>query len=118
GDVVVVTGELGGAAAGLALIDRPELGEGLPDGFAEALRARQLDPKPRLDAGRALAGAGATAMIDLSDGIGGDADHLARASGTRLAIELEALPVQAGVSELAAATGADPADFVVSGGED
>jgi thiamine-monophosphate kinase len=118
GDTVVVTGELGGAAAGLLLLERPELGERVPAELAEPLKSRQLDPRPRLAAGRALAGAGATAMIDLSDGIGGDAGHLAGASGARLAIELERLPLQAGLAELAAEAGVDAFDLALSGGED
>jgi thiamine-monophosphate kinase len=117
-DVVAVTGELGGAAAGLALLDRPELADGLEGGLAEALRGRQLEPEPRLEAGRALAAAGATAMIDLSDGLGGDARHLAAASGVGLTIELSQLPVQEGVGAVAAASGADVHELAAGRGED
>jgi thiamine-monophosphate kinase len=118
GDVVAVTGELGGAAAGLTLLERPELAEGLPGDLADALRQRQLEPEPRLDAGRALAGAGATAMIDLSDGLGGDAGHLAAASQVRVGVELALLPVQEGVGAVAAATGADSHELATTRGED
>jgi thiamine-monophosphate kinase len=118
GDVVVVTGELGGAAAGLLLLDRPELAAAVDGEIAEALRRRQLDPSPRLAAGRALASSGATAMIDLSDGLGGDASHVAMASGAGIAIELEGLPRQAGVEEVAVAAGVDPTELVAAGGED
>jgi thiamine-monophosphate kinase len=118
GDLVAVTGELGGAAAGLLLLQRPELGEELDGDLAQALRRRQLEPSPRLAAGRALAAAGATAMIDLSDGLGGDARHVARASGVGLTIELESVPAQAGVDELAQAAGVDRWDVVTAGGED
>ena len=92
GDVVAVTGELGGAAAGLVLLQRPELAADLGEEVAVALRGRQLEPWPRLAAGRDLAKAGATAMIDLSDGLGGDAAHVARASSAGLAIELDTGP--------------------------
>jgi thiamine-monophosphate kinase len=118
GDLVVVTGELGGAAAGLVLLEQPELGEALESGVANALRARQLEPTPLLAAGAALAGAGATAMIDLSDGLGADATHLARAGGVGLEIELGRLPIQAGVTEVARAAGIDPLDLASAGGED
>jgi thiamine-monophosphate kinase len=118
GDAVAVSGELGGAAAGLLLLERPELARGLPDEVAERLRDRQLEPQPRLEAGRALAATGATAMIDVSDGLGGDAGHLAAASGVRLVIELERLPVQEGVGEVAAAAGVDVYDLAAGRGED
>jgi thiamine-monophosphate kinase len=118
GDVVAVTGELGGAAAGLLLLERPELAAGLDRDLAQALRRRQLEPAPRLAAGRALAASGATAMIDVSDGVGGDAGHIASQSGVALVIELERVPAQAGVDEAAAAAGLDRWDLVTGGGED
>jgi thiamine-monophosphate kinase len=120
GDVVAVTGELGGAAAAVALLESGRPGE---DGgpiaveLRDALLARQLDPRPRLGAGRALAAVGATAMIDVSDGLGADAGHLARSSGCRLEIEVDRVPVAEGVSEVAG--GGDAAlELAVSGGED
>jgi thiamine-monophosphate kinase len=116
GDALVLTGELGGAAAGLLLSDLDV--PGLADATAVELRRRQLEPVPRLDAGRALAAAGATAMIDVSDGLGADAGHLAAASGVGLRIDAEALPVAEGVAELAAALDRDPLQLAVSGGED
>jgi thiamine-monophosphate kinase len=101
GDALVVTGELGGAAAGLLALEAGDKRRGPI--------ARQLEPKPRLAEGRALAKAGAGAMIDLSDGLGGDANHLARASGVGLRIDATALPLADGVADLTLA---------VSGGED
>jgi thiamine-monophosphate kinase len=118
GDVLAVTGELGGAAAGLLLLERPPLADALPDGVAEALRRRQLEPTPRIAAGRALATAGARAMIDVSDGLGRDAGHLAEASGVGLAIELGTLPLQEGVEEVSRAAGIDFHDLATARGED
>ena len=116
GDALVLTGELGGAAAGL-LAAGADL-TGIPDEIVAGLTRRQLEPAPRLDAGRALAAAGASAMIDLSDGLGADAGHLAAASGVALRIDAGALPVAEGVAEIAAALGRDPLQLAVSGGED
>ena len=118
GHALCVTGELGGAAAGLMLLEHPELREQVSEETAAAAIARQLDPRPRLDAGGALAAAGAAAMIDVSDGLGADAEHLAAASGTGAEIELERVPVGAGVTEVAAASGRDVVDLVAAGGED
>jgi thiamine-monophosphate kinase len=118
GDELVLTGEIGGAAAGLLLLERPELAASVPAAAAERLRARQLGPAPRLAAGQALAAVGARAMIDLSDGLGGDATHLATASGVGLRIDAGLLPLAPGVAEIAAATGRDPFELAASGGED
>jgi thiamine-monophosphate kinase len=121
GDALVLTGELGGAAAGLLLLERSSASDiDHPGGGSnsDALLARQLEPRPRLEEGRALAGAGATAMIDLSDGLGGDAGHIAEASGAALRIEASALPIAPGVTEVAEVAGRDPLELAVSGGED
>jgi len=118
GDVVTVTGELGGAAAGLLLLERREFARTLAEDLAKGLRRRQLEPSPRLAAGQALAASGATAMIDVSDGLGGDARHLASSSAVGLVIDLESLLVQAGVDEVAAVAEVDRWDLVTAGGED
>jgi thiamine-monophosphate kinase len=99
GDVVGVTGELGAAGAAL-------------------LWSRPHQSLPRLAAGRALALAGATAMIDLSDGLATDGRHLARASGVALEIDPAALPIAADVAEAAAAAGRDPRELAIGAGED
>ena len=118
GDVLVVTGELGGSGAGLMLLERPEIADAVPPAPADALRSRHLEPHPQLAAGQALAAAGATAMIDLSDGLAGDAAHLARASAARLVVDLEALPVADGVAAVAGAAGVDPLELAAAAGED
>lgn len=118
GDALLLSGELGGAAAGLLLLEQPALADAVPAGIAASLRARQTEPLPRLRAGQALAGGGATAMIDLSDGLGGDAAHLAAQSGVSLRIDAGSLPLANGVAAIAAAAGRDPLELAASGGED
>lgn len=117
GDLVGVTGALGGSAAGLALIEG-RVSRQLDDELARSLHASYAAPLPRLAAGRALAAAGVSAMLDISDGLATDADHLARASGVGIELQLSALPLAPGVSEVAAALGRPPAVFAASGGED
>ena len=85
GDTLWVTGQLGGPALALAA-----WGEGRQPN-PEA-RARFARPIPRIREAQWLVAAGATAGIDISDGLGGDAGHLAAASGVRIAIDADALP--------------------------
>jgi thiamine-monophosphate kinase len=117
GDAVCLTGAIGGAVAGLLLLDRPEIADSVPAAArAEALQ-RQLRPQPQLAVGQALAASGARAMIDLSDGLGADAEHIAAASGVGVRIEMERVPLAAAVGPVAGASGREPHELAL-GGED
>jgi thiamine-monophosphate kinase len=117
GDRVAVTGTLGGAAAGLALLDRPAPTD-LPANVAAALHERYARPQPRLAEGRLLAQHGATSMIDISDGLAHDAGELARRSGVRIELSAASLPVTPGVEVLTAALGVDHRAFAATSGDD
>jgi thiamine-monophosphate kinase len=118
GDRVAVTGALGGAGAGLALLGTPALGGGLPWELVASLRERYARPRPRLQEGLRLAGEGARAMIDISDGLATDVRHLARRSGVRIELTLASLPLADGVSEVAERLGSEPRALAATAGED
>jgi thiamine-monophosphate kinase len=118
GDRVAVTGALGGAGAGLALVEGRAGPDGLTRASATALRERYARPRPRLNEGAALAGRGATAMIDISDGLATDAGHLARRSGVRIELSLASLPLGEGVRQVAAELGVDPRVLAATAGDD
>ena len=116
GDRIGVTGALGGSGAGHLLLERKAGGLDADSG-SELLR-RHLRPRPLIEAGRALAGAGVSAMIDVSDGVASDAGHLARRSGVLIEIGLAQLPLDEGVDAVARAAGIDPAALAATAGED
>ncbi|HVM15191.1 MAG TPA: thiamine-phosphate kinase [Egibacteraceae bacterium] len=111
GDRIVVVGALGAAAAALA-----QVGAGrAPD---PRLLAAHRRPLALVDAGAVLAAHGATAMIDVSDGLGADLGHVCAASGVGAHVRWSDLPVADGAADAACAAGADPVDVVAGGGED
>jgi thiamine-monophosphate kinase len=115
GDLVGVTGLLGAAGAGLALLAG---GAEISTPGAQAALDRTRHPWPRLEEGRALAGAGVHAMIDLSDGLATDVAHIAHASGVHIRVSLAALPLHSGVAEVAAALNMPAWQLASTGGED
>ena len=111
GDGIWVTGALGGARAALEAWRQNRLPA------PEARRAFAA-PSPRLAAGRWLATHGARAMLDLSDGLAGDAGHLAAASRLAVRLELDAVPVAPAAVSEARRLDLSPEQFAAEGGED
>ncbi len=116
GDTVAVAGTLGRAAAGLALLE---------SGNRDAVSAYddlvniQRRPNPPIQAGVAAAIAGATAMLDLSDGLARDAARIAKASSVTIQIDpMHLQGFEAVLEESARAIDANPSDWVIGGGED
>lgn len=111
GDVVAVAGRLGWSAAGLAVLGR---GFRSPKALVDAHRV----PEPPYACGPAAARAGATSMIDVSDGLVADARHIAVASGAVIALDSSLLEVPAELASAAAAYNVDPRTWMFTGGED
>ena len=107
GDALWVTGYLGGA--GLAL-EKLRAGERM----SKPLRNRYACPEPRIEAGRWLASHGATAMIDISDGLAADAQHLAAASEVGIEINLEQIPRWEDVDAMAAVASGEEFELLVT----
>ena len=118
-DAVAVTGTLGRAAAGLALLETGTAAPWLGAQIREELTGAHLRPTARLAEGRWLGGQpGIHAMMDLSDGLTTDLGHICRESGVGARIALDLLPVAPAAVEAAKALGKDPLKWATGGGED
>jgi thiamine-monophosphate kinase len=127
GDAICVTGELGGAAGGLiALKNKPSGGLRAGwdvgpehDGPLDKLAARQLRPQARLAESRALLAVDPTAMIDVSDGLVADLEHILDAGGLGCRLEPEWIPVDENLTVLQTLVeDLDPMELALTGGED
>jgi len=128
GDHVAIAGELGWSAAGLALLHRRDVRDArdaqdavppeLAQCHAKAL-ARHRSPEPPYAAGPAAALAGATAMLDVSDGLLADLRHIAVASGgVTIDLDPALFPIAEPLRDLAKYLGLDPLAWFLTGGED
>lgn len=111
GDVLALFGRQGWAAGGLAVLGR---GFRSPRVLVEAYRR----PEPPYAAGKVAAEAGATAMIDISDGLLAEARHLAEGSGVAIDVRRDAFEVAEPLRAVGAALGVDPLQFILGGGDD
>jgi thiamine-monophosphate kinase len=111
GDLVVLAGRPGRAAAGLALLRAGRRDHPLADAHRR--------PEPSYQAALGIASSGrATAMIDVSDGLVADLGHVALASGVRIELTAGSLPVDTDLVAAAELLDADPVEWVASGGDD
>jgi thiamine-monophosphate kinase len=111
GDVVALCGRIGWSAAGWAVLAR---GFRSPAAVVGAHRV----PQPPYAAGPQAARAGASSMIDVSDGLLADLGHIARASGVVVDVRTAALEIPARLADVGAALGVDPLRWLLTGGED
>ena len=119
GDLICVTGRLGGAAAGLRILREEIVGEEVDRPAITRLAMRQLAPTPRIKEGRYVASLGGTAMIDVSDGLLADLTHLLDASRCGCDVDVDGVPIDEDLIALARRVpNLDPLELALTGGED
>lgn len=114
GDIIAVTGRLGGSLAGLLVLkDKTLAGK-----FLGAV-GRHLEPRARVEEGKILASSGlVTSMIDISDGLSSDVHHLAESSGVGIAIDAERIPMMESVDQISANLGKKTLEVILQSGEE
>ena len=116
GEVLLVTGSLGGSRAGLMLLSgQVHVSD---ESIREEALIRHRRPFPRIEEARIIAARGGTACMDISDGLLGDVRHLAKSSGIRVVINRDQLPISSAAAGVATALGTDPSELALQGGED
>jgi thiamine-monophosphate kinase len=114
GNVLMLTGEVGASALGLAALQK---GRGARKKYSRYVE-KHLRPEPRLDLSATLASRGVTAAIDISDGLLQDLEHICEESRVGAALEIERIPFPRDAREAAAALGVDFLPLALGGGED
>ena len=115
GDGIWVTGDLGGAKAGLEALIHPRAVAELPTG---AVLSRYRRPQPRLREALFLRQRGAHSLIDLSDGLSSDLAHVCEASGIGARLHADRIPISDATKKVAGALDLDPLTWALHGGED
>lgn len=121
GDRIVVTGSLGAAAGGVRLLgeDDEHVRMAIESDWGRDLLQALFRPSARVGEGETLAQGGATAMIDISDGLALDLSRICEAGEVGARIETDAIPVSPLLETMAGAVdGLDPLDLALHGGED
>ena len=111
GDVVAVSHTMGNSGAGLAAMLAGK------DGY-EPLKKAHRFPQPQVDLGRLLVQYNCHSLNDISDGLASESNEIAKASGVRLVLHKDQIPVSAALHDWAAASGTDAYTYVFNGGED
>lgn len=125
GDLIVVSGDLGGSHTGLTWL-QADLPMPMDDTISEEIVAavksvtlRHALPQARVRLGRCLAGSGIChACIDISDGLATDLGHICRESSVGASVDLETIPIASATKKIASLLAIDPLYAAVSGGED
>lgn len=119
GDLIMVTGELGGSAAGLILILEEEKYSTIPLKIAEEVKLAHLSPIPRIKEGRIIAKERlANSMIDISDGLASDLTRICEASAVGAKVYASKIPILSLARKVAKLIKKDPLDLALYGGED
>jgi len=119
GDLIMVTGELGGSAAGLILLLEEKKYSSVPLNIAEEVKSAHLSPVPRIKEGRIIARERlANSMIDISDGLASDLTQICGASAVGAKVYASKIPILSAAKEVGGLIKRSPLDLALYGGED